>query len=529
MIRVLDCIAVDHDLRFVVVAGLICLFGAFTGVSLLSRALRAERRVAQLWVAAAALIGGGTVWATHFVAMLAYRHDVPFAYDISLTVLSIAVAVGMTWLGYIVAAGGGRMAALGGLVAGLAVALMHYTGIRAIQGPFQTEWSATYVAASIVLSAALATASFHVLARRPPSDSARIGAALLLSLAIVSLHFTGMSAMTIILDPTAAASPRAADPGSLVIAVVAVTVLIIGAGLTGSMVDRHLADRSMREAETLRATVDELSNTKAELERATETLRVALEHAAASSQAKSQFLASMSHELRTPLNAIIGFSGMISNEILGPIGNRRYLEYAETIGSSGNHLLSLINEILDLSSLNAGALRLREEVVDLAAVTHEAVRMVANQALGAGVTVVAKLPPLLPRVVADRRRLRQVILNLLSNAVKFTPADGSVLIAAAVTDRGVSLSVTDTGIGIENRDIPRVFERFGQVENAHTRGHEGTGLGLPLSRDLIELHGGTLDLRSVVGIGTCVTITLPRGRIVSDAAVPPVAPVADVA
>lgn len=249
-----------------------------------------------------------------------------------------------------------------------------------------------------------------------------------------------------------------------------------------------------------------------QLEVANGQLTTALEAAAQSSQAKSQFLAAMSHELRTPLNAVIGFSEMLATEMLGPLGNPTYQDYAQTIANSGNHLLGLINDVLDFSKLDAGHLELTVEPIDLVTATAEAVRMMSPLADKGGVQLSVDLEDNLPFLRADERRLRQVLLNLLSNAVKFTPKDGSIRLSAFRRQGHIAIQVTDTGIGIAAEDIPKAFERFGQIDSGLSRRYDGTGLGLPLSKRLVELHGGTLTIDSSLGVGTTVTVTFPGER-----------------
>jgi signal transduction histidine kinase len=243
-------------------------------------------------------------------------------------------------------------------------------------------------------------------------------------------------------------------------------------------------------------------------------LTAARDEAEYANRAKSQFLAVMSHELRTPLNAIIGFSEIMFAEPYGPLGDKRYKQYAQDIHGSGGHLLSIINDILDLSKIEAGQAELNEEEVDLAALTAAVARIIQERAATAGITFHAESGEGLPWVRADRRALKQILLNLLSNAVKFTPKGGEVGLRMAVdADRGLRMIVYDTGIGIDPQDIPRAMSAFGQVDASWSRRYEGAGLGLPISRALIRLHGGTLDLESQPGTGTIVTVRLPPGRV----------------
>jgi signal transduction histidine kinase len=239
------------------------------------------------------------------------------------------------------------------------------------------------------------------------------------------------------------------------------------------------------------------------------------EEAETSSRAKSNFLANMSHELRTPLNAIIGFAELMESETFGPIGSPRYQEYAATIRGSGTHLLGLINDVLDLSRLDAGRADLHEETIFVEHLVETVLTMIEQQAAKNGVKLVKDIARDLPRLNGDARRVRQVLINLLSNAIKFTASGGTVSIRVARNILGeLSFEIGDTGVGIAAQDISKALTRFGQVDSRLARKFEGAGLGLPLAKQLIELHGGTLSLTSKVDVGTVVTVTFPLERLV---------------
>jgi len=226
---------------------------------------------------------------------------------------------------------------------------------------------------------------------------------------------------------------------------------------------------------------------------------------------KSDFMANMSHELRTPLNAIIGFSEVIKIGMFGPL-NERYRVYGSDIFDSGTHLLNLINEILDLSKLEAGQFELHEEELDLPAILQACMHLMEPQAEKAKIRLSKSCDNGLPLIFADDRRMRQILINLLSNAVKFTPEGGQVRVSANLRNGCLTIAVSDTGIGIAPQDIPKALEAFGQINSKISRTHQGTGLGLPLVKHLVELHGGTLTIESKVNIGTTVKVVLPPAR-----------------
>jgi two-component system cell cycle sensor histidine kinase PleC len=252
----------------------------------------------------------------------------------------------------------------------------------------------------------------------------------------------------------------------------------------------------------------------AELEQAKAISDEARLRAEEANHAKSRFLATMSHELRTPLNAILGFSEIMRSEILGPHQNQTYKEYANDIHKSGQHLLNLINEVLDISRIEAGRYELHEAPVALADVVEDCQRLMRLRAESKGLKIVEEFEPDLPKLWADERALRQICLNLLSNAIKFTPAGGIITLSIGRTPKGGQfLSVKDTGPGIPEEEMPRVLRSFGQGSLAHQTAEGGTGLGLPITKGLTELHDGTFELKSKLRYGTEVIVAFPRRRV----------------
>jgi two-component system, cell cycle sensor histidine kinase PleC len=231
--------------------------------------------------------------------------------------------------------------------------------------------------------------------------------------------------------------------------------------------------------------------------------------AEAANRSKSEFLANMSHELRTPLNAVIGFSEIMSAQMFGPLGSPKYAEYASDIRKSGTFLLDVINDILDMSKIEAGRTELELSTVDLSAILEDVLRLVGPRAAESKINLASEVAKM-ERFEADKRALKQVFINLISNAVKFTPENGKVTIKAWQEDEFINVQINDTGIGIPQRDIEKLGKPFEQVENQFTKSRGGSGLGLAISKSLVDLHGGTLKISSKVGSGTQVTVIIPR-------------------
>jgi two-component system cell cycle sensor histidine kinase PleC len=274
-------------------------------------------------------------------------------------------------------------------------------------------------------------------------------------------------------------------------------------------------ERLIDSERELMDTVRDLKRSRATLEHQAQQLvdlaeKYAMEktRAEAANRTKSEFLANMSHELRTPLNAIIGFSEVMESGLFGPIGSTKYLEYARDINQSGQYLLDVINDILDMSKIEAGRIMLDIEECRIAAIFQESLRIVAPRAAEDDIEITTDVA-CDPVIQGDKRALKQVMLNLLTNAVKFTPRGGSVAVALTANDRHVQVTIADTGIGIPAQDIEKLGEPFAQVENQFTKTRSGSGLGLAISRSLVELHGGLLTIDSEEGVGTTVQVTLP--------------------
>ena len=286
--------------------------------------------------------------------------------------------------------------------------------------------------------------------------------------------------------------------------------------------EKRYSVRAMKHGnDELGVLIDGFNNMLSQIEAYEDSVAARL-RAEAANRAKSQFLANMSHELRTPLNAIIGFADAMKSEVFGPLGSNRYQSYVDDIHYSGYHLLNIINDILDLSKAEAGKIFLEESNFQLPKVVDSAIRMVRERAVRQGAKVISDLPAWGPRLYGDERLVSQVVINLLSNAVKFTEKGGRVTLTLCNgADGRCGLRIEDTGIGIAANDLPAIRQPFIQVANAFSRKHDGTGLGLPLADQIMQLHGGTLDIESELGAGTSVTVWFPAERVMDYPDAPP--------
>ncbi|HEY5238180.1 MAG TPA: MHYT domain-containing protein [Rhizomicrobium sp.] len=500
MIHVLGCTFDEHNLRLIALAAIVCVAACAAAIVMMNRAQTQEGIARAIWIGCAGAVGGFGIWATHFIAMLAYNKNFPIAFDPAVTFLSIAIASVMCAVGIALALG--RAGALvGGTVMGLAIAVMHYVGMSGVRAPADQLWDANYIVASVLTGTALMALGMIVAVRR---DRASLPAGtFIFTLAICAMHFTGMAALTLRPNPTIAIPDVVLAPATLAVSIAAAAFLVISISLIAV-----LFDRQRTSLKTLRATA-------AQLEQLSGNLQTALEEANSANRAKASFFAAMSHELRTPLNAIIGFSELLKEEIFSPLGDPRNAQYVRDIHNSGLRLLAIINDVLDMSRMDAGKMPLQETEIVLDDMVARALHTVEIQAKKAGVRLVKNIPLGLPKIRGDVQRLEQVLLNLLTNAIKFTHPSGRVEARVRLNAAGLYIDVADTGIGIAEENIDKVLTPFVQVDNTLARKYEGTGLGLPIAKKLIELHGGTLTLQSTLLVGTTATITLPVSRLVS--------------
>jgi NO-binding membrane sensor protein with MHYT domain len=477
MLRVIGGITEQHDLGLVLLAALLCFSSCFTALNMIGRARAAQASVRKLWLGAAGFMTGSVIWATHFVAMLAYQSPLAIGFDLNLTILSAAVAIILSAAGYWLCLS--RPAPLlGGLVVGGSIAAMHYIGMAAVEIHADPIWSPVYVIVSILLGMGLTALAMKATAHDASWRGLLTGSVLFM-LAVVGMHFTGMSAVVYRPDPLVPVQDVVLQPIMLATAIAAVAFATVALGLIGALLDHHLEHKAVAEAQRLRRYVDELEATKRQL-------LVAKCHAEAGNRAKTNFLSNMSHELRTPLNAIIGFADLISHEMLGPIAPSKYGDYVQDIHRSGEHLLSLINDILDLAKIEAGQRKLDLHLLDPAGLAKKAMGFIEPQAAKTGVQLRCEIAGQV-QLIGDERSLVQVLTNLLSNAVKFSRPGGEVrMFARRSANGGLVLGVEDQGIGMTPDGLKEALEPFGQAAPMETVEGRGAGRGRPNVKALVE-------------------------------------------
>jgi signal transduction histidine kinase len=603
---IIGCLGTEHDPRLVVLAALICLFSCFTASGLIQRTGEATSDRAWPWLAAAVGVFSCGVWATHFIAELAYAPGLPVGFGVRWTALSLVIAAAITTVGARVAL---RInAAAGGAIIGAAIGAMHFSGMQALQVPADIGWDIPLAAASVVWAIAVGALALWVLLRKPTLQGQLYGTVLFV-IAICGLHFAAMAALRLEPNPLLPVPAPWTFDHWLAGSVATVTAAIIVAAQVAVHIDMRLAKTALAKSysrlagalETLpagialfdqsdrlvvfNATYARIHSTIADIlvpgitfetilrqnvrrsrfelgeeeqesyiarrlaqhrnpsdaferglvdgrwERVHEqrmadgglslvitditrdkereaALLMAKDVADAANSAKSSFLANMSHELRTPLNAIVGFSEAMTLAVFGPIGSPRYVEYAKDIHKSGRYLHELITDMLDVAKIEAGHQQLEREPIDCSRAIEDVLAMVRPRAETGAVTIELHQTNTFGALLADRRAFKQILANVISNAVKFTPAGGLVTVRVSSSGRDGLLEVSDTGIGIAESDLENLGTPFFRSNHDLSANTEGTGLGLLLTRSLVNLHGWQLDITSEPGCGTTVTISM---------------------
>jgi PAS domain S-box-containing protein len=611
----------QYDLRLVALSCVIAVFASFASLNLAGRIRSAIGGARLLWLCSAAIALGGGIWSMHFVAMLAFSMPVGISYDFLWTSVSMLFAIVAVAAGYALIAFGSLRPVrllLAGLVTGIGVVIMHYSGMEAMLMRATITYDRTLFVASVVIAVTAACVALW-LSFRLEGLLMKLGASFVMGAAIAGMHFTGMFAATFTLCITDAALIDGLDPQLLAVIIAGAAFVILSLGLASALFDQRLtrqsqagAEQLMRNERRFRALVSASSDIIAVLDaegritfdtpsakhilgygkgaligrklteivleeddvalrtllgritgnredavtgeircktksggivdlelhgvnrlddpdvgglvinlrditernRVGAELRAAKARAEAANESKSKFLANVSHELRTPLNSIIGFSDILKSAPYGALGDPRYDGFAQDINKSGKYLLTVINSLLDYTKADSGHLRLENILVDPMAEAKVCLRLFEEQVTAKMLDL--RIEPVTEdfMLMLDRSKLRQILLNLLSNAIKFTPDHGKIALRAHLAeDRSCVINVQDNGIGMSEADIAIALQPFGKAGPDLMRGDDGAGLGLPLAKALVELHGGRLEITSARDLGTLVRIILPPDRV----------------
>ncbi|MFL6677155.1 MAG: MHYT domain-containing protein [Burkholderiaceae bacterium] len=495
-----------YEAPLVLLSVLVAIFASYTALSLAER-VRDSRGLAGRWVAGGAFAMGTGIWGMHFVGMLAFRLPIPLGYDFGITLLSwllpILVSAMALWqLGQAQLSPG--QLALSGVLLGVGINAMHYVGMAAMRMDPAIDYSPWLVAASVAIAIAAASAAlwigFRLRATRgsPRTLLYRCGAAVVMGFAIVAMHYTGMAAATFQGGSVCRAATGQFTLMQLASLVLIATVAVLTITVLTSAYDARLEARTS----VLALTVQAATERQALLERE-HALRVEAERLGA---LKDEFLATLSHELRTPLNAVLGWAHVLRTQREPDL----VAKAVETIERNARLQARLIDDLLDMSRIVSGHLRLEPELVEPWTVVEAALEAARPAAFSKHIELATGLDRHCGRVWGDPNRLQQVMWNLLTNATKFTPAGGAISVSLRGEHGQVVVRVQDTGIGISADFLPHVFERFRQADASTTRTHSGLGLGLAICRQLVELHGGTIEAASEgLGQGATLTVRLP--------------------
>ncbi|MGJ3260981.1 MAG: MHYT domain-containing protein [Rhodospirillales bacterium] len=521
----------------------IAVFAAYAAFTLAMQMRASARRWERLTllIFGALALGGGT-WTMHFLGMLAWQLATPVNYDIAITVLSAvpAIASGAISLYVIGYLSDGRISdsLVGGVLMGAGIGVMHYSGMAALRMEALVFYDPFMFGVSVLVAIVFSAGSLHLATKtinKFPGHKIHggiIGAAALMGVAISIMHYTGMAASFCFAAPNLEVKGVNVQRLALIVGFAALFILTLA--IIASQVARRLrvipileheiAKRQQVEAE-LRVNREALSKSHEELEervrqrtqeleqeiverkRMEMELVHAMRDAEKANKMKSAFLSHMSHEFRTPLNGILGYLELLSSDVCRTYDHDKIQSIVAEIHKAGTHLSTLINDVLDISRIEAGMEDVNEEEVEVAPAVRKCLDLV-NVVAGKkdiGIHVAEYTSPV--RVICDSKHFKQILINILSNAINYTPVGGHVHIGMEAGGDGfATITVRDTGVGIRQNDIERVFREFERSENAMVSTGSGTGLGLPLTKRLVEMNGGTIELDSEVGVGTTVTI-----------------------
>lgn len=500
------------DLRLIVLSVLIAIIGSYAALDISEQIALAQGTARRWWLVGSGLTLGLTVWAMHFTAILAQRLPIPVGYDFQIVLISLLLTIVASGIGFFLVSRQPLLHWLPLLAAsvfvGAGIIGMHFTAMSSLQ----LAAKAAYDLKLSVLSGVVAIASAFValwitfgrcIESNIPEAVRKLGSAVIMGIAICGMHYIAMTGVSFRSTLLIQSKYSIVDNKLLALVLSIAALLILTLALIASFFGRRLSvelavTAIMRQNETR---LEQL------VKQRTEELEAQRLIAEAANQAKTEFLSNMSHELRTPLTSVIGLSSLLDKQIFGSL-NHKQQQYVNIISTCSYQLLDLINDLLDLAKIEAGREELNLETIEIEEICQSSLSLIRQQAINRGLKLELVIETDLITCIADKLRLKQILLNLLANAINFTDLGGITLSVSQELDY-IHFSVRDTGIGISQNGIEDLFQPFRQLDSGTNRKVKGTGLGLALTKNLAQLHGGDITVESKLGCGSCFTFILP--------------------
>ncbi len=500
------------DPRLILLSVLIAIIGSYTALDISEQIAVAKNQARRWWLIGSGLTLGLTVWTMHFTAILAHKLPIPVGYDFKFLLISLLLTILASGVGFFFVTRQPLLQSIPLLAASICVGGgiigMHFTAMSSLQLAAKASYDLKLSVLSGVVAIAPSFAALWLTFGRRIESSIplvvrKLGSAVIMGIAICGMHYIAMAGVSFRAILLILSKSSVVDNNLLAVVLSIAALLILTLALLASFFGRRL-NVELAVTEIMRQNEARLEQL---VKQRTEELEAQRLVAEAANQAKTEFLSNMSHELRTPLTSIIGLSSVLNEQIFGSLNDKQQ-QYVSIVSTCGYQLLDLINDLLDLAKIEAGREELNLETLEIEEVCQYCMSVIRQQATSRGLQLELVIEPHLITCIADKRCLKQILLNLLSNAIKFTES-GSITLSVKQELDHIHFSVKDTGIGISQEQQGELFQPFRQLNILINHKYKGTGLGLALTRNLAQLHGGDITVESELGRGSCFTFLLP--------------------